>query len=72
MTASSFQFRKVKKKKKKVTRLNFLKILPCEVVKRGGRENEKDESVCVSIKSSASGKQFALLQTGLGLLDSHY
>jgi hypothetical protein len=36
--------------------------LPYKVVMRCGKENEKDESVWVSMKkNSASGKQFALL-----------
>ena len=49
MTPSSFHLWKVKRKKGKPTK--FPKnSLPCKVVRRGGKENEMDESVWVSVK----------------------
>lgn len=44
MTALSFPLWEVKKKKSKPTK-SPKNSLPCKVVMRGGKENEKDESV---------------------------
>lgn len=48
---SSFHLWKVKKKRKKGKPTKFPQnSLPCKVVMRGGKENEMDESVWVSVK----------------------
>lgn len=44
MTTTSFQLQKVKKKKINLTKFPK-KSISCKAVMRGGKENEKDESV---------------------------